>query len=376
MLSNQAKKRARIIAFWEKHGIEAALDAFGVFRRTLYEWKSKLQKSQGKLEALNDLSRIPKTKRVRIWPQMITEEIKRLRFEHPNLGKEKIYPLLKDFSKKQTIKCPKVSTIGRMIKDLGGLRMFPQKISHFGKIKPLKRKKKLRKPKGFKVLYPGHLVALDSIENHIDRNRRYVISFEDIYTRFGFAWSTKSHASQAASEFFELCLKIFPFPITFVLTDNGSEFAKEFSKKLKELHLTHYHTYPRTPKMNAHLERFNRTLQEEFMDFHKTDLLNPDIFNNKIIDYLVWYNTQRVHHAFKNKLSPLQFIMSLKINNFNLPKKCKVRWTYTKPLQIHNLCYGFLSSMVRRKHDNFSESRLVSFRLIVGKRYVWRETNN
>ena len=31
----------------------------------------------------------------------------------------------------------------------------------------------------------------------------------------------------------------------------------------------HSHTYPRTPKMNAHCERFNRTVQEEFVDVHE-----------------------------------------------------------------------------------------------------------
>jgi transposase InsO family protein len=329
MISEKALKKARVLVFWEKHGLQAALDAFPVKKRTLYLWKSIFAKSGSKFESLNYKSKAPKTKRVRIWPEEIIAEIKRLRWEHPNLGKDKIHPELLEYCFHNNLECPKISTIGRIIKDLGGLRMFPQKISHFGKVKSIKRQKKLRKPKDFKVEYPGHLVALDTIEEHIQGNRRYVISFEDIYTRFGFAWSTKSHASQAAAEFFELCLKIFPFPIAFVLTDNGSEFAKEFSKKIKELHLIHYHTYPRTPKMNAHCERFNRTLQDEFIDFHKHELLNPDIFNNKIIDYLVWYNTRRVHYAFKNKLSPIQFILSLQANNFNLPQECNQGWTYT-----------------------------------------------
>jgi len=39
--------------------------------------------------------------------------------------------------------------------------MFPQKVSHFGKVRKIKRAKKLRKPKDFKALYPGHMVALD-----------------------------------------------------------------------------------------------------------------------------------------------------------------------------------------------------------------------
>lgn len=329
MITEKALKKMRILVFWEKYGLEATMEAFNVKRRTLFEWKSKFVKGGKKIEALNDKSKSPKNKRTRIWPEKIKQEIKRLRWAHPNLGKDKLYPELKEYCQKNNLKCPKPSTVGRIIKDLGGLRIFPQKISHFGKIKPLKRKKKLRKPKDFKVLYPGHLVSLDTIQENINGNKRYIISFEDIYTRFGFAWSTKSHASLAAKEFFELCLKIFPFPIKFVLTDNGSEFAKHFSDKLKDLHLTHFHTYPKCPKMNAHCERFNRTIQEEFSDYHKYDLLEPEVFNRKLIDYLVWYNTKRVHHAFKNKLSPVQFIMTLETNNFNLPKECKMGWTYT-----------------------------------------------
>mgnify|MGYP001615754362 FL=1 len=210
--------------------------------------------------------------------------------------------------------------------------MFPQKISHFGKIKKADRQKILRKPKDFKALYPGHLVALDTVERFINGARRYVITFEDIYARFGFAWATKSHASLAAKEFFELCLKVFPFPFAFqhVLTDNGSEFKKHFSEELKKLHLVHYHTYPKTPKMNCHLERFNKTIQEEFIDYHACQLLNPDEFNRSLIDWLIWYNTERVHYAFSNKLSPVQFMLSLPtLQILNMPQECKTGWPYT-----------------------------------------------
>ena len=160
--------------------------------------------------------------------------------------------------------------------------------------------------------YPGHLVALDTIEKIVNGCRRYIITFEDVYSRFSFAWATKSHASQAAKEFFELCLKVFPcsFNSLYVLTDNGSEFKKHFTEMLKELHFVHYHAYPRTPKMNAHIERFNRTIQDEFIDFHTYLLINPEEFNQKLIDCLIFYNTERVHYAFQNKLSPIQFMVN------------------------------------------------------------------
>ena len=180
-------------------------------------------------------------------------------------------------------------------------------------------------------------MALDTIEEHVWGLRRYVLTFEDIYSRFSFAWATVSHASKAAAEFFEYCLKVFPVPLQFVLTDNGSEFKKHFSEALKQLYLTHYRTYPQTPKMNAHLERFNRTLQEEFLNFKKDQLRDPDVFNGNLMDYLVWYNTRRVHCAFNNKLSPLQFLNSLTPNELHpaLGQKCKRGWPYT----LHKATY-------------------------------------
>lgn len=287
MIQEKAKEKCRILAFWDKHGTEATEEAFKVKKRTLFLWKRKLRDGGGKLEALNDKSRAPKARRKRLWHYRILEELRRLREVHPNLGEKKV--------------------------------------SHFGKIRRANRQKVLRKPKDFKTTYPGHLVALDTIERFVNGCRRYVITFEDIHTRFAFAWSTTSHASLAAQEFFRLCLIAFPFSIDFVLTDNGSEFKKHFNEELLRLHLIHYHTYPRTPKMNAHVERFNRTIQEEFVDYHTGSLLEPQKFNLALMDWLVFYNTERVHEAFGNKLSPMQFM----VQSPYYQQKCKSGWGYT-----------------------------------------------
>ncbi len=327
MITDKAKYKARVLAFYQKHGLNATLDAFTAKRSTIFLWQKKLKEGQGKLETLNNQSRAPQSKRTRNWAAKALDEIKRLRWEHPNLGKDKIYPLLKEFCNQEGLVCPTGSTIGRLIKDLGGLRIFPQKVSHFGKVKLLKRAKVLRKPKDFKAEYPGHLVALDTVERFIFGVRRYVITFEDIYTRFGFAWGTNSHASKAAKEFFDYCLLVFPYPIIFVLTDNGSEFKKHFNQELLNLHLIHYHTYPKMPKMNAHCERFNRTIQEEFVDFHQSELLDLVIFNRSLMSWLIWYNTKRPHYAFQNKLSPVQYIMSLE--KAKILMESKIGWTHT-----------------------------------------------
>jgi transposase InsO family protein len=53
---------------------------------------------------------------------------------------------------------------------------------------------------------------------------------------------------------------------------------------------------PKTPKMNAHCERFNRNIQECFVDYHENLLLtDPALFNQKMSDWLVFYNTELPH---------------------------------------------------------------------------------
>ena len=97
MITEEAKRRLKILSHWEKHGLSSTIDAFGVLKRTLYNWKHILKEGGGKIEALNPKKRAPKNRRRRSWDVHILEEIKRLRIEHPNLGAEKIYPLLLDY---------------------------------------------------------------------------------------------------------------------------------------------------------------------------------------------------------------------------------------------------------------------------------------
>ncbi|MEA3314011.1 MAG: integrase core domain-containing protein, partial [Caldisericota bacterium] len=79
----------------------------------------------------------------------------------------------------------------------------------------------------------------------------------------------------------------------------------------------------RCPRINGYVERSNRTLQEEFINNH-LNLLATDInaFNSKLIDYLIWYNTKRVHKGINN-LSPIDFLkissgVSNVCNSYNL----------------------------------------------------------
>jgi hypothetical protein len=60
--------------------------------------------------------------------------------------------------------------------------------------------------------------------------------------------------------------------------------------------------------MSAHVERFNRTIPEEFIDYHQKLLLYPDQFNRRLIPWFIWYNAERPHWALKLS-SPVQFLI-------------------------------------------------------------------
>jgi transposase InsO family protein len=118
-------------------------------------------------------------------------------------------------------------------------------------------------------------------------------------------------------------LSLLPKTPKTLLSDNGSECEADFARLLKERGIGRWYTYPKTPKMNAHVERFTRTIQESFVDDHE-DLLFTDLalFNRKLADWLVFSNAQRPHHSLGQQ-SPLSFLLQHQ-------PKCQRYWTHTR----------------------------------------------
>lgn len=323
LVDKVAQERMKILLFWGKYGLSATIDAYSVSERTLYSWRKKYREWWGKTYALSKKKTIPKTRRKRQWNIHVLQRIEELREEVPNLWKEKLHPILKKFCQEKQITCPGISTIGRLIKDLGWLRkdVRKRKVNH--------RKNILRKPDNLKFSSPGEVVALDSIEVRIEwAMKRYVITVIDLYSRFSYAVVTNSHSSKTAEGVLKWFEAIFPFPIKSILTDNGSEFALNFRKYVEKSKKLHYHTYPCSPNMNAHCERYNRTIREWVLNINRYRLVDLAVANELVSKFLSFYNCRRVHHAFKNKLTPLQkLILYDRVKSY--PKNCKTGWTYT-----------------------------------------------
>ncbi len=328
MITNSAQERMRTLVFWKKHGDIATKEAFKVSRPTLFRWQKDLHKGGGKLEALNPQSTAPKNRRKRIIPKPVEDLICKER-EWEKIGKEKLAKLLHD----DGIADFSGSTVGRMLGDLKkqGKLPDPVKYSLSGKTgnmiekKPRNTRKKLRS-KG----HGGQLAKADTIVRFTNGIKRYILTGIDLETEFAFAYAYTSHSSKAAADFMRTFKQVAPLSLTHIQTDNGSEFADHFEIYCEKENIVHFHAYPRSPKMNAEIERFNRTLSEAFI-MKNRQLLAYDLeeFNRRMIDWLLWYNTRRPHWSI-GLISPLRYIC----NQLTSAEKSHMLWTSTYCLQF------------------------------------------
>ena len=307
MITQEATERVRILTFWDKHGDVATKEAFKVSRPTLFRWQKELKASGGKIESLVPKSTAPKARRKRVIPKQIEDLILRER-KMEKIGKDKLAILIKE----DGVGTQSASTVGRMLGDLktqGKLRN-PTKLSVSGKTgrlierTPQTQRRKLRS-KG----YEGGLVKADTIVRFTNGIKRYILTAIDLESEFAFAYAYTSHGSQHATDFMQTFKGIAPVSLTHVQTDNGSEFADHFETYCDETGIIHFHTYPRSPKMNAEIERFNRTLSEAFISKNRHLLAyNLEAFNKALMDWLIWYNTRRPHWSI-GLVSPLRYIV-------------------------------------------------------------------
>ncbi len=308
MITEQAKERCRILAFWEKYGDIATKEAFKVSRPTLFRWQNALKKGGGKLEFLNKKSTAPKNKRKRIIPKEVQNFILSERKFDPHLSKDKLSILM--LQDKVADISP--STVGRMLNDLKKQGVLPKtkKFSYYAKSDTFRKKTIIKRKKLRSKGHVGGLVKADSIVRFTNGIKRYILTGIDKEAKFAFAYSYKNHSSDGATDFMKKFKRVAPIPLTHVQTDNGSEFAKHFEVYLEKNKIVHFHTYPRSPKMNSEIERFNRTLSEAFISQNRM-LLAYDIeaFNEKLMEWLLWYNTRRPHWSL-GLISPLRYIVS------------------------------------------------------------------
>lgn len=296
------ERRVKILTFWSQYGTDATVAAFGVGRSTLFRWQQTLDNSGGNISALDPQSTAPKQRRTRLISPQLEQAIIEWRTKRSRIGGKKLVPLLK----KQGFKVS-VSYLDRCIKDLKTLGRLPQsvKLSWYAKSGTHKEQSKLKVKKVRRPKQQG--LEIDTVVRHIDGTKRYTLTAIDVSGRFGYARTYTNHSSDSARDFLKRLIQRAPFTIAEIQTDNGSEFAPHFHAACLTLGIKHYHTYPRSPKMNAFIERFNRTLSEECLVYNRALMRdNVDQFNETLVDWLEWYNCERPHEGI-GLISPMEY---------------------------------------------------------------------
>jgi transposase InsO family protein len=139
---------------------------------------------------------------------------------------------------------------------------------------------------------PGFLVEIDTIHDGDLRERMGLYTLLDVCSRWAHALPTIGMNTRKSLRFVERAKIIAPFEFKTIQSDHGSEFSLWFTKRILEGGMSHRHSRIRTPNDNAHLERFNRTIQEECIARIPRNII---VWRKEIPEYLRYYNTQRPH---------------------------------------------------------------------------------
>jgi putative transposase len=310
-LSRAALGRLQWMLFYYFNGRNAAHTCrrFGICRQTFYRWKRRFDRHD--LTTLEGRSHRPHRVRKPTWSGQLAERVLSLRKQYPRWGKDKLVVLLRREQCSVSI-----SMVGRILADLkrrGALHEPPKPAVLLHQRRKLrKRPWAIRKPKYWRIEHPGDLVEIDTKEIRL---RRGVIlkhfSARDVISRWDVLEVHRRATSLAAARFLETLLDRLPFPVKALQVDGGSEFAAEFEQACQHKQLPLFVLPPKSPKLNAHVERSHRTHHEEFYQVH-ADSDQVPLLNRQLRRWEHTYNYVRPHQSLAY-LTPQEFVARWKL---------------------------------------------------------------
>jgi transposase InsO family protein len=188
-----------------------------------------------------------------------------------------------------------LSSVKRTLRRQGLIRhRSPWKRWHFSEARP-------------EAVLAGDLVQIDTIHFVIGNRRFYVYTLIDIASRWAFVKVSLRINTYQSLMFVKEAMTAAGFNFKMMQSDHGSEFSVWFTERLGRLGIGHRHIRVRKSNDNGHIERFNRTLQEECLN--KVNQ-NPKSFQKAINEYLPYYNNQRLHLGLKFK-TPVECVQAI-----------------------------------------------------------------
>lgn len=305
---------------------------FGIAPKTFYKWFKRFD--NGKVMNLQEKSRTPVKRRTSTITTTEEARIIRLRKRHIHYSKKKLSRIYETLYGDH-LSAHKVQVI------INKFNLYPDKIGREKLKKKLKsRRKKNRIQKLVVKEEHWFLFHLDTIVFYWDHLKRYVLTATDHHGKIAYArmYTTKSSAS--AKDFLYRLHYLINAPIANVQTDNGSEFYLQFEEALLDLNIAHWFSRARTPEDNAIAERFNQTIQTEWIN-DGNFTTNVDEFNVAVTEWLIEYNFKRPHVTL-DYMTPFEYLeYTLSKQQKLLPMYsartiCRQRWV----ILLQSIGYG------------------------------------
>jgi putative transposase len=303
-ISPEAAKKLRWMDhYYRNRNARLTCRHFDISPKTFYRWWNRFDPYD--LTTLEEGSRRPRRVRRPQTPAAVVERILELRTRYPRWGKKKLVVLLGREGLKVS-----ASTVGRVMNRLKarGVLVEPLNVTQAKLARKRRRKPRyaIRKPKDYRIEAPGDLVEVDTLQIRLVPNEiRYQFSARDVICRFDAIRAYKHPTSLKAAHFLHYLRKKFPYPIKAIQIDGGSEFKDQFEEECKAKKIPLFVLPPRSPKLNGHVERSNRTHREEFYEVYDVDL-DLEEHNRQLAQWEHTYNYIRPHQSL-DYLTPYQY---------------------------------------------------------------------
>lgn len=297
--------RQALINYANKKGVTKAAIRYKTNRQYVYRW---LKRYDGTLESLADHSHRPHSHPNQHTPEEL-KLIADMRRRNPNAGLVVFWVKLTQRGYTRS-----VTSLYRVLRRTGAIAVKPPNPKYI--------------PKPYEQMqYPGQRVQIDvkfvpacCLVGAAAGQKFYQYTAIDEYSRFRYLEAFEEHSTYSSAQFLEHLIKVFPFPIECVQTDNGTEFTKRllltekhsltlFETRLKQCGIQHKLIRPYTPRHNGKVERSHRKDNEYFYathsfysfdDFKKQLAVHSRKYNNFPMRPLNWKSPADYIKAFIN----------------------------------------------------------------------------
>jgi len=312
-LSTSAQLRLSMIEFYYQiKDVTVVGRTFKVSRKTFYKWLNRYENSGKQLSSLENVSSAPITKRKTNLSFETELNVKHLRQKYIRLGKVKLQKLFKT-EYGQSISQSHISSVIQKYNlyydSAAAKRIRSKKVKGMGA-------KKIRineiNPNDYKTEQKPFFFTTDTIVLYLPYGiKRYILTAIEHEKKIAYARSYSSKSSLSTFDFLMRLSALVEGQIAAILSDNGSEFAKYFEEACRRLRILHVYSRVHTPKDNPICERFNRTLEEEFMEvdeYFESLLTEPNLIqaNQRLTEWLIFYNFTRPHQAL-DYMTPFEY---------------------------------------------------------------------